>query len=179
MSGIMLHKEHGLNPTMDTCFYCNKPKDILLIGSRVSKFKEAGLADETGRMNHQIGVLDMEPCSECAGYIKQGIILISCKDEDGNENEKEIGNNPYRTGGWIVIKEEALGRMINKELFEDLKKKRFAFVPDAVWDMLKLPRGEVIRGKVIQEEVIQEEVVQGEVVQEEVVQGEVKGVPSK
>ena len=45
---ISLHKEHGLNPTMDTCFYCNEPKDILLVGARVSKFKEAGLADETG-----------------------------------------------------------------------------------------------------------------------------------
>ena len=98
-------------------------------------------------MNHQVGVLNMDPCSECAGYMKQGIILISC----GNE---EIGNNPYRTGGWIVIKEEALGRMIDEELFEDLKKKRFAFVPDAVWDMLKLPREEVVQEEVVQEEIV-------------------------
>ena len=133
---IYLHKEHGLNPTMNTCFYCGKTKDILLVGARVSKFKEAGLADSTGKMNMHIGVTDMEPCSKCAGYMKQGIILVSCKDDTEPEN-------PYRTGGWLVIKEEALGKMIDTKLFEQIKKTRFSFVPDDAWDMLGLPRGKV------------------------------------
>jgi len=132
---IQLHPKHGLNPTMDTCFYCGEAKNILLVGNHTQRFKEEGLADSTGRMNHQIGVTDMEPCSNCAKYMKQGIILISTKDE--------INDEPYRTGGWVVIKEEALKRMINVELFEQIRKKHFAFVPDVVWDKLGLPRGEV------------------------------------
>ena len=134
---IYLHKEHGLNPTMNTCFYCGETKDILLVGAKVSKFKKAGFADSTGKMNMQIGVTDMEPCSKCAEHMKQGIVLISAKDE------KVVGNNPYRTGGWIVIKEEALSKMINIELFKKIQIKRFAFIPDTVWDMLGLPRGKV------------------------------------
>ena len=133
---IYLHKEHGLNPTMDTCFYCGKAKDILLVGARVQKFKEAGLADSTGKMNMQIGVTDMEPCNKCTEYMKQGIILISCRDDSDIKN-------PYRTGGWIVIKKEAVKRMIDPELFEQIREKRFAFIPDTVWDMLGLPRGKV------------------------------------
>jgi len=133
---IHLHQKHRVNPTIDTCFYCNKPKDILLVGARVQKFKEAGLADSTGKMNHQIGVTNMAPCSKCAGYMKQGIILISCKDDGDTKN-------PYRTGGWLVIKEEALGKVIDIKLFEQLQINRFAFVPDDAWDKLGLPRGEV------------------------------------
>jgi len=120
---------------MDTCFYCGEAKDILLVGSHTQRFQEESLADSTGKMNTQIGVTNMEPCNKCAKYMKQGIILISTKNE--------ISDEPYRTGGWIVIKEEALKRMVNIELFEQIRKKRFAFVPDAVWDKLGLPRGEV------------------------------------
>lgn len=51
--------------------------------------------------------------------------------------------NPYRTGGWCVIKEEAVRRMgiTPPELLEDICKKRVAFLPDEVWSMLGLPRG--------------------------------------
>ena len=133
---MYLHKKHGLNPTMDTCFYCGQAKDILLIGAKVSKFQEADLADSTGKMNMQIGVMNMEPCGKCAEYMKQGIILISCKDDKDPKN-------PYRTGGWVVIKEEALNKMIDTELFEDIKKRRFVFMPDEAWDKMGLPRGKV------------------------------------
>ena len=40
---IILHKEHGVNPSMTTCYFCGKSKDILLVGSRTKAFKEAGI----------------------------------------------------------------------------------------------------------------------------------------
>ena len=67
--------------------------------------------------------------------MKQGVILISTK---GGEH----GNNPYRTGGWCVIKDEAIERMIsNTDLREHILRARVAFVPDEAWDFLGLPRG--------------------------------------
>jgi hypothetical protein len=77
----------------------------------------------------KLACYDKEPCDKCKEYMKQGIILISVRDGEG-------GDNPYRTGGWTVIKEEAVRRM-----FKDVDLyKRVAFVHDSVWDMVGLPR---------------------------------------
>jgi hypothetical protein len=68
--------------------------------------------------------------------MEMGVILISV-DEKKSEDQK----NPYRTGGWCVVKEEAIRRAVTSpELLEDVMKKRVAFLPDDVWDMLGLPR---------------------------------------
>lgn len=133
--GVILHPEHGVNPTMTQCFYCGKDKDILLIGKPKPEMYKQGLCDASGKMKMSIGVVDMEPCNECRDYMEQGIILISAKDEDLGTKD------PYRTGGWVVIKEEGFKEMINDpELLENVLKKRFCFVSDKVWDNLGLPR---------------------------------------
>lgn len=62
--------------------------------------------------------------------MKKGTIFISVKDG-------ESGDNPYRTGGWIVLKQEAVDK-----LFKD-KPPKIAFVEDTLWDNLGFPRGEV------------------------------------
>ena len=132
--GVYLHRKHGLNPTMTTCFYCNKAKDILLVGAKVAKFREAGLADGDGRMQSNIGVINYEPCSECAGFMAQGIILISVLD--GDEEKK----NPYRTGGWCVVKDEAIKAIVNPpELADEICRRRVCFIPDEAWKKLGLP----------------------------------------
>lgn len=63
---------------------------------------------------------------------------MSTKDEDvGSEN-------PYRTGGWIVVRDQFIQGAIRQEFTrESILKARFAFVPDTVWDRLGLPRGPV------------------------------------
>ena len=128
MSGIRISEKHGVNPCLVVCFFCNKDKnEIALLG------KLKGDVEGPHR-----ACLNMEPCDECKSFMKQGVILISCKDSD------EGSKNPYKTGGWIVVKEEVIDRMVSpKELAEVIKKKRVAFVPDEVWDALGLPRGEV------------------------------------
>ena len=136
---ILLHPKHGLNPCLTTCFYCNEPSEILLVGSKVQAFREAGVpVSSDGQMPMQIGVIDMWPCSKCEGYMKQGIILISVRD--GEENKIGKPPNPYRTGGWVVIKEDFIDRAIdNEELRAQIKKARFCFIPDEAWVALGLP----------------------------------------
>lgn len=149
MSGITLHKKYGLNPTMDRCFFCLEHNKIYLVGSHTQQFKDAGLAREDGEMNNDIGVVDMEPCSKCEDLMKQGIILISIREPSASElnakgNLKDRIPNPYRTGGWVVVTEDAIRRMIKPEaMVEYALKVRWLFIIDEVWDMLGLPRGEV------------------------------------
>ena len=103
---------------MATCYICGEPKHILL-DRRMKKSlpKQA--------------CYDQEPCDKCKEHTKKGIILISVRDG-------EKGGNPYRTGGWVVMKEEAAKRMFNDDRY---LKHRIAFVDDTAWDKLGLPRG--------------------------------------
>jgi hypothetical protein len=134
---ILLDKEHGVNPAMYNCFYCNETAGIILPGANTKAFREVGLADGSGKMNTNIGVMDMQPCPKCEGYMEQGVILVSCKNEDAGSD------NPYRTGGWIVVRDEFIERNIKpKELSESIIKRRFCFVPDEAWDLMGFPRGE-------------------------------------
>ena len=115
---IRLHKEFGLNPTMPICFVCGEEKgEIALLGA---SYKE-------NAPMHML--IDKEPCDKCKGHMKQGIILISVKDGSS-------GDNPYRTGGWCVVKKEAMLNIINDpKMFE----KGMCFVPDSAWKKLGLP----------------------------------------
>ena len=116
--GIRLHKKFGLNPTITRCFVCGEDKnEIALLGAAYEGEAPMHLC------------LDKEPCDKCKEHMKQGIILISVRDG-------ESGDNPYRTGGWVVIKEEALKKVINDP---KLLENRMMFVPDAAWKALGLP----------------------------------------
>ena len=116
--GIRLHKEFGVNPTIPTCFVCGKEKnEIALLGAAYKERAPMHMC------------LDQIPCDKCKKHMKQGIILISVKDG-------EKGDDPYRTGGWVVMREEAILKVINDPT---LLEKRMMFVPDEAWKMLGLP----------------------------------------
>ncbi len=120
MGNIRLHKKYGLNPAIPKCFVCGKDKNkILLLG--------AGCKEEAPKNQ----CFDKEPCDKCQEYMKNGTILISVRDGEDNVN------NPYRTGGWCVVKNEAMKKIVN-----DYAGAKIMFVEDKVWDKLKLPRGE-------------------------------------
>jgi len=143
---MYLHPKHGLNPTLATCYYCNEPADILLVGSKTKAFKAAGLASEDGEMKMNIGVIDARPCSRCEGYMQKGVILISMRDgeeeEIGNANQEQRLPNPYRSGGWVVVQDEFIKRIVHPpELADKILKRRCCFVPDLAWNKLELPRG--------------------------------------
>jgi hypothetical protein len=103
---------------MANCFVCNKPKEILLHKQLKNKLPKSAVYDKV-------------PCDECSGFMKQGIIFIGVRDgEQGKDN-------PYRTGEWFVLKEEAVRRMpMNKELMKSIIKKRICFIEQEVINKL-------------------------------------------
>ncbi len=122
---IRLSEKHGVNPAVPRCYFCGDHKNEIVLFGKLKGDVEAPSNP----------VMDMEPCDTCKGYMEQGIIVISVRDG-------ETGDNPYRTGGWAVLKEEALDRMgiQPQELKEQILKCRWTFMPDEAWDMLRIPR---------------------------------------
>lgn len=123
---MILHKKHGLAPTIPICFICGKKKNEVALLGATWKGKEAPPMQM---------VMDKTPCEECKKYMQMGVILISVKD---NEPDKD---NPYRTGGWCVVKEDAV-----KEIFgvsSVLLHSRVGFLEDEAWDKIGLPREKV------------------------------------
>lgn len=143
MNSIRLSEKHGVNPGVENCFICGEPKGVVLYGEMTNKIREAltkaGVSpDADGKASHRGIVLDKEPCDKCKGYMKQGVILISVREPKSEDEEQ----NPYRTGGWVVVKDKFIKRTVSPpELCAAILKERKAFVPDEAWDMLGLPRG--------------------------------------
>jgi hypothetical protein len=139
---ILLDSKHGVNPAVTKCFYCNKDSGLALFGQLTPAMKRA--IHKTGKTTHDNGaaphglVVDMTPCHECEEFMQQGIILISCREPKDKDEEK----NPYRTGGWVVVRDEYIQRVVRGELANHILRARFSFLPDDAWDMLGLPRGE-------------------------------------
>lgn len=121
--------ESKLEVAVVKCFFCGRDKELVM-NTRLTE-KAAKAIREVH--NHAI---DYEPCDECKKLMKQGIILVSVRDG-------ESSSNPYRTGGFVVIKEDAVKEFSTPEMFEKVKKTRFAFIEDSIWDALGLPRKEV------------------------------------
>src|SRR5262245_10908683 len=122
---IRLSPKHGVNPTIPLCWFCNAPKnEVLLVGLLPS--------DQEAPRNT---VWDRRPCDKCAGLMEQGVILISTRDE--------AGDNPYRSGGWVVVKAEFIERVVSDPAVRaKILDARWVFVPDPAWDRLGLPRPE-------------------------------------
>jgi len=97
---------------MYQCFLCGEDIGVVLDERLRNSFPR------------RVGAIDMEPCDKCKKYMEDGIIFISVRDG-------ERGENPYRTGGWVVVKEEVIP--------EHMRKQRVYFIEDAVWNKLGLP----------------------------------------
>lgn len=120
------------------CYFCGEP-DRIMLATRYYRTKQ-GMepSHDLGPMHDKI--IDMKPCQECADWMKQGIILIGIDSTKSDPNRmKEEMPNPWRTGTFSVIKEEAFCRIFHGELVELAKKCRFAFVEYKVLERLGLP----------------------------------------
>lgn len=103
---------------MFNCFLCGEPAGVVL-DRRLQK-----------TLPRNVGCIDRKPCNKCKEFMKQGIILISV-----DEIKTHDKTQPYRSGGWCVIKEDAAARIFGKA-----PEGRVAFVTDEAWDKLGLPR---------------------------------------
>jgi hypothetical protein len=114
--GIKISPKHGLNPSLQQCFFCLESKGVLLLG------KLKGDQEAPYRI-----CTDREPCDECRKLMEAGVMCVSVKD--GSDKK-----NPYRTGKMIVLKVEAA-----KRIFPNLGEARFVFVEDSVWEYTGFP----------------------------------------
>ena len=125
---IRLSEKHGVNPTMPRCFYCQEAKNMVMLVGRLPGDREAP----------KDAVWDMEPCDTCKDLMQAGVICISV-DEGKTKDPK----NPWRTGGWIVIKDDAIQRIFTGAVVRQVLEQRVAFLPDEVWDAVGFPRGPI------------------------------------
>ena len=127
---IRLSPKYGLNPAIPICYFCGENKNEIIIPGKLKGDIEAPKAC----------VWNMNPCDKCEGYMKKGILCMSVDPEKSKQDTR----NPYRTGGWVVVKEEVIPRFITDEkLVTQIMKARFVFIEDEVWDKIGLPRGEI------------------------------------
>lgn len=149
----MPRMQNGSYVAMTTCFYCGEGNEILLHMRMSNVFPDHG----------KIGVTSLRPCSKCEDYMKQGVLLISFDESKTDFNDTLKLPNPekkrksdhhpdtvdtgtpnfYRTGGWCVVRDDAVERMpIERKFIDRALKQRVLFLPDQVWDAFGLPRGE-------------------------------------
>jgi len=142
---IRISKEHGVNPSVGLCFFCQKAKEVVLLGALSPARRDVLFGP--GHSSHSDtphsaeapheAIYNMEPCDECEGFMKQGIIFISVDPDKSGDDHL----SPWRTGGWCVVTEDAVKRWFKGTMLNSVLHRRFSFVEDAVWDQLGLPRG--------------------------------------
>lgn len=125
MSSIRVSEKHGVNPSIEVCYLCGEDKGLILFG-RMKGDEQAP---------HRV-CINKEPCDKCKDYMKQGVILIEVRDG-------ESGDDPYRMGGYAVVSQQFIERVISTpELAQAMLKQRVAYIETSTWDMLGIPRGQ-------------------------------------
>ena len=113
----MTKKENVFSVAVTKCFLCGESKEIIM-NTRLTKHAADNVKAIDGK------VIDKEPCDQCKKYMKKGVILITA-----DESKSDDMQNPYRTGGWFVVKDALIKRMgLPKEMEDDLLKKRAGFI---------------------------------------------------
>ena len=116
--GFIASEKYGINPSIDTCFICGKETNIILFG--VSYKDKNNKTVEAPRK-----VCTEQLCDDCQKIIDEGgIFLIAIKDG-------ERGDNPYRTGQIIAVKEEAVQRM-----FPDFPYEKINYIEETVYKQI-------------------------------------------
>lgn len=119
MGGIRISKNHGVNPSILTCFICGKDTGVLLLG-RIEGDKQAP------RKVTDPG----ERCDECKAHLKAGCALIEVRN--GTDHA-----NPYRTGRLCFVKREAIERIVYEaDLVGRILSAGFAFMEENVYKKL-------------------------------------------
>jgi hypothetical protein len=127
---IPLHPKYGLNPMICKCYLCGNDKnEIALLGNNYKS--EAPLS----------GVIDKEPCDQCKAWMQRGIIIIGV-----DVDKSRVGEEPYRSGHYIVLKEEAAHKLFNPEILPDVLKARVVFMPANMIQELGLDKIETTDG---------------------------------
>lgn len=94
-NGIRLHKQHGLNPTLCTCFYCGQETgEIALLGAAYDGEAPMHLCTS------------VEPCASCKEKFKDAVLILEARPDERDKLQP--------TGRWVAVKKEAVNVPDNK-----------------------------------------------------------------
>lgn len=103
------------NVALTKCFYCGGDDRILL----ATRYRSDGSPVQD--LGHAHGaVIDMEPCNKCRELMGLGVIFLTIDEKKSPPgwNSERIPS-PFRTGGFFVVKDDAVRRIINATSLAD------------------------------------------------------------
>lgn len=114
------------------CYFCQNDSDII-INTKPTPY----MANQVESMHQK--TVSMDPCRECAEFMKQGVILIAIDEDKSGPDWNNWGMpNPYRTGGWWVVRDDFVHRVFDEAAAKYVCKHRFAFVSQDAAEMVGL-----------------------------------------
>ena len=125
----MINNKELIGVALTKCYLCGKGNEIIMNTCLSEK-----AANGVTRLHNQI--ISRAPCSECEGYMKQGVIVITFDDSKTSPDVSST-DDLYRDGGFYVVKDVAIQRLIaylesNGKVVKVLKKSlvdRIVFLP--------------------------------------------------
>ena len=99
---MRISKDHGLNPSINVCFFCGQDKELLMFG----KLKGDVKAPQRVMANYT-------PCKACAEKFAKGRLVIEVVQTD-------TGGLPIVKGAWPTGRWCVLDRGTAAKLFKDL-----------------------------------------------------------
>ena len=125
---MRLHPKHGLSPTLGVCFWCgDSTGEIALLGA-------AYKGEAPMKM-----VIDLEPCATCKAEADKGCALYEVTSKPGNDMLKVFEQEAWFTGRWVVVKDEAVTRIFDKDMADAVLKARKAVIDQEAFAMLFPP----------------------------------------
>lgn len=113
---------------LTNCYFCGEGSTILL-ATRYIRLQNGETEPLKDLKEFNGKVVDMTPCSKCQQWMKEGIILITIDERKCEKDwNKEAMPNPWRTGGFYVVKEEAIKRLLSGKMLEWCLKHRWMFI---------------------------------------------------
>ena len=102
---IAISPNHGLNPSIPSCFFCGKPKNELVLFGKLKGDAEAP--------KHFI--MDYEPCDACRKAFKAGVLFLGVTKDQPADKRPPIADGLYPTGSFFVLKRDAIPKIFSEE----------------------------------------------------------------
>lgn len=123
---MRISKEHGLNPSIVTCFWCGESRgDIVLFGASYPKGERAPMNVITG----------YDPCDKCAEGFAIGVLLMEAQNSP-IADRPPMQHGVWPTGRYAVVKEEAIHHVFSPDAAKNILKHRRAFVDTSTYEQL-------------------------------------------